>query len=143
MFYVPNVDCFLNRPTVELIMAKEDSVAKKMAQLIRQGAILTQYTCPVCGTPLLKLKSGNYYCANCDREVVVVRSEEEEREVNIRYGLINVRDVVFSKIMELSKELPKASDIDEVNHYAVTLTNLLNALSMINKLISEQSKQVK
>ncbi|ABW02482.1 Sjogren's syndrome/scleroderma autoantigen 1 family protein [Caldivirga maquilingensis] len=124
-------------------MAKEDSVTKKMAQLIRQGAILTQYTCPVCGTPLLKLKSGNYYCANCDREVVVVKSEEEEREVNIKYGLINVRDVVFSKIMELSKELPKASDIDEVNHYAVTLTNLLNALSMINKLINEQGKQVK
>jgi len=121
-------------------MASEDYVAKKMAQLIRQGATLTQYTCPVCGTPLLRLRSGKYYCAKCDREVVVVRSDEEEREVTIRYGLINVRDVVFSKIMELSRELGKVNDIDDVNRYAVTLTNLLNALGMINRLIGEQGK---
>jgi UPF0148 protein len=71
---------------------------------------------------------------------VVVRSDEEEREVTIRYGLINVRDVVFSKIMELSRELGKVNDIDDVNRYAVTLTNLLNALGMINRLIGEQGK---
>ncbi|MFP3157357.1 MAG: hypothetical protein RXQ97_04005, partial [Caldivirga sp.] len=62
------------------------------------------------------------------------------REVTIRYGLINVRDVVFSKIMELSKELGRVNDIDDVNRYAVTLTNLLNALGMINKLIGTQEK---
>lgn len=124
-------------------MANEDYVAKKMAQLMRQGAALTQYTCPICGTPLLRLKSGKYYCARCDREVVVVKSDEEEREVKIKYGLMDIRDVVFSKLIELSRELNGIRDVDDVNRYAVTLTNLLNALSIINKLINEQSTQVR
>jgi len=42
--------------------------------------------------------------------------------------------------MELSRELGKVNDIDDVNRYAVTLTNLLNALGMINRLIGEQGK---
>ena len=119
-------------------MASEDLVAKKMAQLIRQGAVLTQYTCPVCGTPLLRLRNGKYYCARCDREVVVVRSDEEEREVKIRYGLMDVRDVLFRKALEISRELANVSDIDELGKYASTLTSILNALTIVNKLVSEQ-----
>lgn len=120
-------------------MANDDSVAKKMAQMIRQGAILTQYTCPVCGTPLLRLRSGKYYCAKCDREVVVVKSDEEEKEVTIRYGLITIRDSLFLKVLQVAKEMGNATDVDDINRYAATLTTLLNAMSIVNKLINEHA----
>lgn len=115
-------------------------VAKKMAQLIRQGAVLTQYTCPVCGTPLLRLKNGKYYCAKCDREVVVVRSDEEEREVLIKYGLMDVRDALFRKAVDVAKEMSSASDIDEINRYALALVNILNALTIVSKLIGGETQ---
>ncbi len=121
----------------------DDLVVKKMAQLIRTGARLTSYTCPACGTPLLQLKTGEYYCAKCDRPVVIVRSEEEEMQVKMRLGLTEVRDTVFSKIMDLNAELRKMSisNIGEIQELTRSLLMLLEAFDKLNKIISELGKK--
>jgi Uncharacterized Zn-finger containing protein len=38
------------------------------------------YTCPACGTVLVRLKTGELYCANCERAVVLVKTEEEAQQ---------------------------------------------------------------
>ncbi len=121
----------------------DDLVVKKMAQLIRAGAKLTSYTCPACGTPLLQLKTGEYYCAKCDKPVVIVRSAEEEIQVAMRFGLSEVRDTVFQKIMMINNELKKIGieNVESLQELTRSLLLLLEAFERINKLMSELQTQ--
>jgi len=118
-------------------VGSRDLVAKKMAQLIRAGATLTSYTCPVCGTPLLRLKTGEYYCANCDKPVVVVRSDAEEKEVMIRYGLMNIRDTLYERLVMINNELKDTKDIDRINDLVKSMILLLDAYDRVTKIISQ------
>ncbi|MCG2879850.1 MAG: hypothetical protein L7G96_00810 [Vulcanisaeta sp.] len=118
-------------------VSRRDLVAKKMAQLIRAGATLTSYTCPVCGTPLLKLKTGEYYCANCDKPVVIVRSDAEEREVMIRYGLMDIRDTLYERLVMINNELKNAKDIDRINDLVKSMILLLDAYDRIMKILTQ------
>ncbi len=121
----------------------DDLVVKKMAQLIRAGAKLTSYSCPACGTPLLQLKTGEYYCAKCDKQVVIVRSDEEEAQVTMKFGLTEVRDVVFQKIMMICSELKKVQDTDSLQELTRSLLLLLEAFEKLNKIIRESTQEVK
>jgi len=121
----------------------DDLVVKKMAQLIRAGAKLTSYSCPACGTPLLQLKTGEYYCAKCDKQVVIVRSDEEEAQVTMKFGLTEVRDVVFQKIMMICSELKKVQDTDSLQELTRSLLLLLEAFEKLNKIIRESAQEVK
>jgi len=118
-------------------VGSRDFVAKKMAQLIRAGAALTSYTCPVCGTPLLRLKTGEYYCANCDKPVVVVRSDAEEKEVMIRYGLMDIRDTLYERLVMINNELKDTKDIDRINDLVKSMILLLDAYDRVTKIISQ------
>jgi len=118
-------------------VGSRDLVAKKMAQLIRAGAALTSYTCPVCGTPLLRLKTGEYYCANCDKPVVVVRSDAEEKEVMIRYGLMDIRDTLYERLVMINNELKDTKDIDRINDLVKSMILLLDAYDRVTKIISQ------
>ncbi len=118
-------------------VSSKDLVAKKMAQLIRTGATLTSYACPVCGTPLLRLKTGEYYCANCDKPVVIVRSDAEEKEVMIRYGLMDIRDMLYEKLMMINNELKETKDIDRINELVRSMVLILEAYDKITQIINQ------
>ncbi|CCC82099.1 Sjogren's syndrome/scleroderma autoantigen 1 family protein [Thermoproteus tenax] len=111
---------------------KRDLVVKRIAELVRAGAALTSYTCPVCGTVLVRLKTGEYYCANCERTVVVVRSEEEAQRVAEAYTLREVRQIVFNKILALGKAI---SDLDGEELY-----EKLRAMSMLLDIYEKLDK---
>ncbi len=70
-----------------------DKVVRKMAELMKAGAVMLSETCPVqgCNLPLFKLRSGEIVCPVHGR-VVIVRSEEEAVEVTKKYGLAGVLD---------------------------------------------------
>lgn len=55
---------------------------KKMVALLQQGATMLAESCPICGLPLFRLKSGEVVCPIHGR-VVIVSSDEEAREVEI------------------------------------------------------------
>ncbi len=118
-------------------VGSRDLVAKKMAQLIRAGATLTSYTCPVCGTPLLRLKTGEYYCANCDRPVVIVRSDAEEKEVMIKYGLMDIRDTLYERLVMINNELKETKDIDRINELVRSMVLILEAYDKITQIINQ------
>jgi UPF0148 protein len=121
-------------------VSTRDLVAKKMAQLMRTGATLTSYTCPVCGTPLLKLKTGEYYCANCDKPVVIVKSDTEEKEVMIKYGLLDIRDTLYERLIMINNELKETKDIDKTNDLVKTLILILEAYDKITQIINQTTK---
>ncbi|MBT8171470.1 hypothetical protein KJN74_01175 [Candidatus Bathyarchaeota archaeon] len=59
-------------------MSKKTNNIKKMANLLRQGATLTEYACPACSSPIFKLRSEDLWCANCQKRVIIVREGEPE-----------------------------------------------------------------
>ncbi len=48
-----------------------------MADLLRQGDTLTDLSCPVCASPLFRLKDGTLWCAKDEKKVVIVKEGEE------------------------------------------------------------------
>jgi UPF0148 protein len=112
---------------------RRDLVVKRIAELVRAGGTLTSYTCPACGTVLVRLKTGEYYCANCERTVVVVKSEEEAQKVSEVYSLREVRQTVFNKILTLGREIGEL-DGEELYDKLRTLSILLDIYEKLSKM---------
>jgi len=51
---------------------KKSDRVRAMADLLRSGATLTDLSCPVCASPIFRLKSGDLWCAQCRKKVIVV-----------------------------------------------------------------------
>lgn len=82
---------------------KDSDVVKRIAALVMQGAVMLPETCPLCGSPLLRLKSGDIVCP-IHGKVIVVKSEEEAREVEIEATVSEVEHYAARKIKELMEE---------------------------------------
>jgi len=115
-------------------------VVKRIAELVRAGATMTSYLCPACGTILVKLKSGEYYCASCDRPVFVVRKEEEAEVVAELYQVRQVRSAVFRKILEVGDLVGKAQ-VDELPDLTRTLILLLDAYDRLINIGIRREKE--
>ncbi|MEM3193638.1 MAG: Sjogren's syndrome/scleroderma autoantigen 1 family protein, partial [Candidatus Bathyarchaeia archaeon] len=67
-----------------------------MADLLRSGATLTDLSCPACASPIFKLKSGELWCAQCQKKVIVVKEEEEAREIEILSALSQTETTILT-----------------------------------------------
>ncbi|ACB39618.1 Sjogren's syndrome/scleroderma autoantigen 1 family protein [Pyrobaculum neutrophilum] len=119
---------------------ERSDVVKKIAQLVRAGAALTPYTCPACGTVLVRLKTGELYCANCEKTVVLVKTEEEAQEKLEVIQLREVRRIVFDKILQLGRELEKLSASEMVDHLR-SMSLLLDIYERLSRVQSESSRR--
>jgi len=88
----------------------------------------------------LKLKTGEYYCANCDKPVVIVKSDTEEKEVMIKYGLLDIRDTLYERLIMINNELKETKDIDKTNDLVKTLILILEAYDKITQIINQTTK---
>ncbi|MGC9071204.1 MAG: Sjogren's syndrome/scleroderma autoantigen 1 family protein [Acidilobus sp.] len=90
-------------------LRKDPKVIKLMANLMAQGAVMLEQTCPICGLPLFRLKNGDVVCP-VHGKVYIVSSDEEAREVEIDETLRQVEYVAAIKI----REYLRAGEIDQV-----------------------------
>ncbi|MCW8801964.1 MAG: hypothetical protein OQK81_01255, partial [Candidatus Bathyarchaeota archaeon] len=61
-------------------MTENSESIKVMADLLRQGATLTQFSCPACSSPLFKLKNKDIWCVKCQKKVIIVKEGDPEPE---------------------------------------------------------------
>lgn len=118
-------------------MSKESSKKSKdiraMADLLRQGATLTEYSCPACSSPLFKLRSGDLWCASCQKRVIIVKEgEPEPKAADPTFS--NLESTILAKIQELEKELRKETDAEKLQSLGATLSSLLQNLEKIRKM---------
>ncbi|MMZ65638.1 hypothetical protein D1872_280560 [compost metagenome] len=73
---------------------------KKIAMMVMQGAVMLSETCPICGSPLLKLRNGDIVCP-IHGKVIMVRSDEEAREVEIDSIIAGLEHYAATRIREL------------------------------------------
>lgn len=106
---------------------------KEIAELLRKGATMLSEACPVCGTPLFKLKNGGLICPMCNRPVKIVSKDTDIEAMARRESLENTLNV---KIIQVQKSIDEETDPDELQKNIETLMKLLDALEKVKKLSS-------
>ena len=83
-------------------MASRSEAVKKMAELLKLGAVMLPQKCPVkdCNLPLFKLRSGEVVCPTHGR-VYLVRSDEEAKQVLSKASLMQVLDALEKRVIEI------------------------------------------
>ena len=115
-------------------MTNKSKDLQDMANLLKQGAQLTEYSCPDCASPLFKLKSGDIWCAKCQKRVIIVKEGETPEEATKPAVLSGLESTVLAKIQEVESKLKIEQDPAQLEKLSNTLTTLLENLERIRKM---------
>jgi len=105
-----------------------------MADLLRGGATLTDLSCPACASPIFRLKSGELWCAQCQKKVIVVKEEEEVREIEISSALSQTESVLLTKIWEINEKLKIEENLEEIQRLSLVMSTLLDNLERVRRI---------
>jgi UPF0148 protein len=111
----------------------DETHIKRMADLLRQGTTLTELSCPVCASPLFRLKDGTLWCAKCEKKVIVVK-EGEETERTASAAMDKLEATLLAKVQEIQGKIQQTENIDELQKLSTALSELLNNLEKIKKM---------
>ena len=109
--------------------------AREMAKLLRSGATMLSYNCPECGSPLFRLKSGEIWCARCQKRVIILREGEDEAAVVQRELLWeNLEGAILRKLSRLSGLLSEEEEPERIREIAESISTLLTSLQRLRRL---------
>lgn len=115
-------------------MSAKSKDLQTMADLLRQGATLTEYSCPACASPIFKFKSGKLWCAKCQKRVIVVREGETPEEAAKPIVLSGLESTVLAKIQEVEAKIRGEKDPAQLEKLSSTLATLLENLEKIKRM---------
>jgi len=116
------------------VSKKDATDLQTMADLLKQGATLTEHSCPACASPLFKLKTGELWCAKCQKRVIMVKEGETTTEATRPILLSTLESTVLTKIQDLEKKLKEETDPAQLEKLTTTLSSLLENLEKIRKM---------
>ncbi|UCF44724.1 MAG: hypothetical protein JSW44_02810 [Candidatus Bathyarchaeota archaeon] len=106
---------------------------KRMADLLRQGATLTDLSCPACASPIFRLKDGMLWCAKCEKKVIVVKEGEElEKASSIAYEKLEA--TLIAKVQDIQNKIQNTENVEELQKLSTALSELLGNLEKIKKM---------
>lgn len=117
-------------------MEKNDDMhIKRMAELLRQGATLTDLSCPACGSPLFRLKDGILWCAKDEKKVIIVKEDEEPpKSVTDNTGLETLEATLMAKVKDLQGKIQRTENVDELHKFTSPLSELLDSLEKVKRI---------
>ena len=115
-------------------MSNKSKDLQDMANLLKQGAQLTEYSCPACASPLFKLKSGDLWCVKCQKRVIIVKEGETPEEATKPAVLSGLESTVLIKIQEVETRIKTEKDPAQLEKLSNTLTTLLENLEKIRRM---------
>lgn len=113
--------------------AAEEQHIKRMADLLRQGSTLTELACPACASPLFRLKSGDLWCAKCEKKVIVVKEGEEPAKITGSMVLDSLEATLLAKIQEIQSKMQHEENMEELQKLGTVLSGMLENLEKIRK----------
>jgi UPF0148 protein len=105
-----------------------------MVDLLRQGSTLTDLACPVCASPIFKLRNGDLWCAKCEKKVIVVKEGEEPIKITSSMILDTLEATLLTKIQEIQNKMQGEQNVDELQKLGKALSDLLENLEKIRKV---------
>jgi len=109
-------------------------VLKRMADMLKQGATMLDLQCPVCSSPLFRLRSGEIWCVNCQKRVVVVREGERFLTAASDILLSSLEETLLEKLRELDQMLKIEKDLARLRELGSVLSNLLDNLEKVRRI---------
>ena len=113
--------------------SKKPEKIQNMANLLKQGATLTELSCPACASPLFKLKDGQLYCAQCEKRVIVVKEGETPAEATNAMAMSSLEATLMAKIQDLEKRIIEEKDVEQLQKLSDTLNTLLENLEKVRR----------
>ena len=111
----------------------DDKPIKRMADLLRQGATLTDLSCPACASPLFRLKDGTLWCAKDEKKVIVVKEgEEPEKASNAAFDKLEA--TLLAKIEDIQNKIQQTENVEKLQKLSTALSELLDNLEKIQKM---------
>jgi len=124
----------LNRILSGSKMSKEPRDLRVMADMLRQGATLTELPCPACSSPLFKLRSGDLWCAQCQKPVIVVKEGVQPAEATGPLLLSTLEATILTKIQEMDMKIREEKDPESLQRLSAILSTLLESLERIRRM---------
>jgi len=107
---------------------------KRMADLLRSGARMLPQFCPVCGSPLFEMPSGEIWCATCEKKVVIVKEGEAEAAAMKAVLWPSLEESILGKLKEIDLRIRDEEDPEELYRLGKILNTLLEALERLRKV---------
>lgn len=114
-------------------MSQEEKHIKRMADLLRQGATLTELACPACASPLFRLRSGDLWCAKCEKKVIIVKEGEDPSKITGSIVLDNLEATLLAKVQEIQNKMQHEQNMEELQKLGTVLSGMLENLEKIRK----------
>jgi UPF0148 protein len=114
---------------------KDDTSIKRMADLLRQGATLTDLACPACSAPLFRFKDNTLWCEQDQKKVVVVKEDAQTQvasQTNTTYD--KLESTLLAKIQVFENKIEKSEDFEEIQKLSAALSELLSSLEKVRKI---------
>jgi UPF0148 protein len=105
-----------------------------MAELLRQGATLTDLSCPACSSPLFRLKDGTVWCAKDEKKVIVVKEGEEPPKPGGEKGLNALEATLMAKVHDVQERIQRTENADELQKLTAALSELLDSLEKVKRM---------
>ncbi len=118
----------------KLTPAEKRKALQRMSELLRAGAVMLSETCPKCGSPLFKLKSGEIICP-IHGKVVVVKSDEELSRVTVA-GVLDALENTIIKKLERVRTIIEKRELEELSDSLRVMLMFLDALERIERIKS-------
>ncbi len=106
---------------------------KRMADLLKSGATMLSDICPVCGSPLFKVK-GDVFCAKCNKPVVYTRATGPQATASPSMVLESVEQTIVGKISETNELLRSEKDPEKLSAYSNLVFGWLSTLEKLRNL---------
>jgi UPF0148 protein len=122
---------------MEMSGKTSDEHIKRMADLLRQGATLTDLACPQCSSPLFRLKDGTLWCGKDERKVILVKEGEEkveEAKATSNAAMDKLEATLMTKVQDLQVKIEKTDDVEEIGKLTTAISELLNSLEKIKRM---------
>lgn len=100
---------------------------------MKSGATMLSDVCPICGTPLFKVK-GEVFCAKCNKPVVYQKAMSPQATVSPSYLLDSVETTIVSKISEANEVLKNEKDPEKLSLYSNLVFGWLSLLEKLRNL---------
>jgi UPF0148 protein len=111
----------------------EEKPIKRMADLLRQGATLTDLSCPACASPLFRLKDGTLWCAKCEKKVIVIKEGEEPAQASTM-AYEKLEATLLAKVQEIQSKIQSTENMEELQKLSTALSELLSNLEKVKKI---------
>ena len=114
-------------------MPKEQTDIQGMADLLRQGATLTELPCPACASPLFRMPSGELWCGQCKKRVIVVKEGSPLVETTSPIFLTKLESTLLTKIEEIDGKIKEEKDPEKLQRLGTLLSTFLESLERVKR----------